>query len=192
MNTAVASPIVIRFSALKIGWIILGIVAALRVNVGGELYLGELGAAAALPFLLLRRRLDRNVLYVLLLAAVWATGQFISDLINQTETNSMLKGVFAPLFFAATIASVTILFDTFPRRMPSFLLGVALTILLSVILVPTPEQIFQPWKWGYGFAVLGIGLVLLSFFKVRSVAVLCAAIFIFSAICILQNARSLA
>ncbi|RZL67536.1 MAG: hypothetical protein EOP77_04440, partial [Variovorax sp.] len=192
MNTAVASPIVIRFSALKIGWILLGLLAAMRVNIVGEIYLGEFAAVAALPFLLMRRRLDRNVLYILAISVMWAVGQFVSDLINQTETTSMLKGVFAPLVFAATIASVAILFDRYPRRMPSFLLGVALTVLFSVIFAPTPEQIFQPWKWGYGFAVLGVGLVWLSFFKVRSVAVLCVAIFIFSAICILQNARSLA
>ncbi|RZL45646.1 MAG: hypothetical protein EOP74_00915 [Variovorax sp.] len=192
MNTAVASPISVPLGALRVGWIALGAVAAMRVNLVGEIYVGELLALAALPFILLRRRLDRNVAYLIIIALIWSIGQFVSDIVNQTEFNSMLKGVLAPLVFAATVCGVTFLFERYPRRIASLLMGVSLTLLISVILKPTPEQIFQPWKWGYGSAILGIGLVWLSFFKGRSVAVTIGAILAFSAICIVQNARSLA
>lgn len=192
MNAVVGSSLSLRLSSLRPVWIVAGILAGVRVNVGGEIFVGELAAVVALPFLLLSRRLDRNVLYVLAISVAWSLGQFISDLINQTDTNSMLKGTLAPIVFAATIGSGASLFYRYPRRMPSVLLGTAFTLLLSVFLAPTPEQIFQPWKWGYGFAVLGIGLIGLSFFKTRSVAFLTTAILAFGAICLAENARSLA
>ena len=192
MNTAVASPISVPLGALRAGWILLGAVAALRVNLVGEIYIGELLALAALPFILLRRRVDRNVAYVIIIAVLWSIGQLVSDLVNQSDFTSMLKGVLAPLVFAATVCGVTFLFERYPRRIASLLLGVALTLLISVVVQPTPEQIFQPWKWGYGSAVLGIGLVWLSFFKGRSLAVTIGAILVFSAVCIVENARSLA
>ncbi len=192
MNTAVASPFSISVSSLRVVWIALGMVAAVKVNVIGEIYIGELLALVALPFLLLKKRVDRNVVFVIGLAVFWSAGQFISDLINQTDRNLSLKGVLAPLVFAATIGSTMMLFDRYPKRMPSLLLGAALTLFVDVIVSPTPEQLFEPWKWGYGFATLGVGLIWLSFFRVRSVLLMSGAVLAFSVACILASARSLA
>ena len=192
MSTAVASPISISLSSLRVMWIAMGMIAAVKINVIGEIYIGEVLALVALPFLLLKRRVDRNIAFVIGLAVFWSAGQFISDLINQTDRNLSVKGVMAPLVFAATIGSTMILFDRYPKRMPSLLLGVALTLFVDVIFTPTPEQIFEPWKWGYGVATLGVGLVWLSFFRARSLLLMSLAVLAFFVACILASARSLA
>ena len=82
---------------------------------------------------------------------------------------------FAPLVLAGTATSFGILFARYPERMPPFLLGMGIEVIIQVLQAPTPYQIYEPWKWGYGLGALAIGLVLLSFFRIRSWIVMVAA-----------------
>lgn len=181
-----------RFLSVSPTWTLIGIVAATRVLVVGEIRIGEVIALALLPFLLLQGRVSRNLVWLMALAVIWSLGQFVSDLVNQTATSDMLKGVFAPLVLAGTATSFGILFARYPERMPPFLLGMGIEVIIQVLQAPTPYQIYEPWKWGYGLGALAIGLVLLSFFRIRSWIVMVAATGLFAAVCLLFNARSLA
>lgn len=180
-----------RFLSVSPTWTLLGIVAATRVLLVGEIHIGEVVALALLPFLLLQGRVSRNLVWLMALAVVWSLGQLVSDVVNQTATNDMLKGVFTPLVLAGTATSFAILFTHHPERIPPFLLGVGIEAIIQVVQAPTLYQINEPWKWGYGFGVLAIGLVLLSFFRIRSLIVMMVATGLFALVSLLFNARSL-
>ena len=180
-----------RFLSVSPTWTLMGIVAATRVLLVGEIHIGEVVALALLPFLLLQGRVSRNLVWLMALAVMWSLGQLVSDLVNKTATTDMFKGVFAPLVLAGTATSFAILFTRYPERMPPFLLGMGIEAILQVMYSPTPYQINEPWKWGYAFGVLAIGLVLLSFFRIRSRLVMVAATGLFATVCLLFNARAL-
>ncbi len=181
-----------RLASLSLTWVVLGVVAATKIVLVGEIRIGEIVALALLPFLLLQGRVSRHAVWLMGLAAVWSAGQFISDLVNHTAVSDMLKGVFAPLVLAGTATSLLLLFGPHPKRIPPFLLGMGIELILQVLTSPTESQLEEPWKWGIGFGVLFIGLVMLSFFRARSWIAMVLATGAFALICLYYSARSLA
>lgn len=177
---------------LNVIWIALGALASLKVSVGGEVYLGELLATLALPLWLFRGRLNRHFMWILVIALIWSAGQFLSDLVNGSDTNSMLKGVFAPIVFAATLVSLSLYLERHPGRIASLLVGIALTPLAFVVFAPEPVQLDEPWKFGFGPPVLILMLIWLSFFGKRTALTMMLSVLAFSVVCIVFSARSLA
>lgn len=173
-------------------WMFLGVLAATKIVIVGEIRIGEIIALALLPFLLVQGKVSRHAVWFLGVAAIWSLGQFISDLVNHTAFNDMLKGVFAPLVMAGTATTLVQLFSRSPQRIPPFLLGMGIESIFQVFTSPTVQQTEEPWKWGIGVGVLAIGLVFLSFFHVKSRIVMLLATGVFAAICLYFGARSLA
>ena len=58
-----------RFLSVSPTWTLLGIVAATRVLLVGEIHIGEVVALALLPFLLLQGRVSRNLVWLMALEA---------------------------------------------------------------------------------------------------------------------------
>lgn len=193
MNTLALQPprpVAAPSRRLMVPWVIVGALASLKVSVGGEIYLGELMAALALPLWLFRGRLNRHMVWILAIAVMWSAGQLLSDLINGSDQNSMLKGVFAPLVFAATVVSLSLYLERHPARIASLLTGVALTPLFYVILSPEPVQLDEPWKFGYGPPLLALMLIWLSFFGRRKAMTMTLSVLAFSVVCLAFSARS--
>lgn len=86
--------------------------------------------------------------------------------------------------------SQTVFIDT---QMPSFLLGLTLGALLSVIFFPDSFAQDNPWKWGIGAAVVGLIAIYISFFQhAKSNILLSIALITFLVISLNFNGRSLA
>lgn len=177
---------------ISLTWILLGAFASMKVSIGGEIYLGEVLASVMLPLWLFKGRLNRHLVWILVIALMWSGGQFLSDLVNGTDPNSMLKGVFAPIVFAATLVSLSLFFERNSRHIASFLIGAALTPLCYAFLSPDAFQVDEPWKFGYGPPVLTLMLIGLSFLGRRRTLTMALAVLTFSVVCVIFSARSLA
>lgn len=179
-----------RVSSFSPLWMLLGALAATKVVVVGEIRIGEIVAMALLPFLLVQGRVARHAVWFLGLAVFWSVGQLISDLVNHTALNDLLKGVSTPMVLAGTATSLMLIFGRHPERIPPFLLGMGVATIIQVLTSPTLEQVEEPWKWGFSYGVLAIGLVCLSFFRARSWIAMVLATGAFAAVCLFYSARS--
>lgn len=170
--------------------LIFGVFATQRVVIGGEIYLGEMFALGYLIFI--RIRISRRLRNLVLLAALWAFCQIISDYINRIAFADSLKGVGAPVLFMITICGFTNYFGKHIQRLPSFLLGMYLGMAIELLISPNTYFSGNPWKWGIGQVVSGIFCVYFSFFTRRKVLILVLFLMLFFAVGLLNNSRGMA
>ena len=152
-----------QFKLLYLPFLI-GIISAQKLNLIGELYIGEILAFAYLIIKIKRLRLSGTERTVVIFALLWAVAQLTSDLFNKTGMLDSAKGILAPIVFVITfIFLINYTKDKF-ARFPSLLLGITIGGLIQLLLFPTEYFIVNTWKWGFGGAVLGIFVIHFSFF----------------------------
>lgn len=181
-----------RDAPISLAWCVLGALCGLKVKVFGEIYVGEILAAAALPLLLLTRSIRAKNGWILLAGFLLSVAQLVSDLYNRTAFESAAKGILAPMLFSMTITTLLSFFEQDARRMYAVLMGVALIAFVQVAVWPNEYQQFQPWKWGYGHATLMVGLLYFSARPPKSPLPLFVGMLLFAGISVLNDARSLA
>ena len=172
---------------------LLGAIASQKLNVGGELYIGEV--LAFIYFIIKFRKF--NILQferrLLGFAFIWFCAQLVSDLINATKFLDALKGTLAPLVFGCTIFSLIDYFKNNISRLPAFLLGAVCGELIYFQLFPSENYLFNPWKWGIGGGILAIFVIYFSFYlKRKSIFMLFGVLAVFFTISLYFNGRSLA
>jgi hypothetical protein len=172
---------------------LLGLISAQKLYLVGELYVGEAIAIAYILFNVTRLRLSSIEKTIAGFALLWATAQFISDLLNKTVIFDAIKGIFSPLVFAITfIFLMNYAKDKF-ERIPSLLIGILIGGLIQLLLVPTEYFIFNFWKWGVGGVVLGLFVVYFSFYlREKNNWFLFGALIIFSGITLYFDSRGMA
>ena len=142
---------------------LLGAIASQKLNIGGEIYVGEMLALIYLIVKFGKFNLLQFERRLLGFAFIWFCAQLVSDLINATKFLDALKGTLAPLVFGCTIFSLIDYFKNNINRLPAFLLGAACGELIYHQLFPSESYLFNPWKWGLGGVVLTIFVVYFSF-----------------------------
>ncbi|MBO4122432.1 hypothetical protein J5T34_17030 [Cupriavidus gilardii] len=164
MQTTSTLPIGARTShSAMLLYLGLGALCAIKVNVIGEVYIGEFIAAAYGLAALSTLRIERGYASFLGLTLMWAFAQALSDLSNATPLTSSIKGVLAPgVFFLTVFAIGTHFSQGSPKRIWYFLIGAALSEIVNLSRAPTEEMLYNPWKWGYAMPVLMLLLCYLS------------------------------
>lgn len=137
-------------------------------------------------------RLERWEITVLKWCLIWASFQAISDLLNDTQLLSSIKGVGAPLILGSTAVGFSRWYEKRPDALSYVLLGTALTSWVNLYLYPDVFQQGNPWKWGGGEVVMLIGLIAVSFWFRPPRLVIFVLIIVFSLMCLLNNSRSMA
>ncbi|CAG9169324.1 hypothetical protein CURE108131_10220 [Cupriavidus respiraculi] len=157
------SPPVATQSTRPVLYLALGAVAAIKLNVIGDVFVGEFIAACYALALLSTLRIPRAYVTLLALTLMWAAAQAMSDVVNGTPLMTSLKGVLAPGVFFLTIYAIGNHFgEGSSRRIWFFLIGLALSEMVSMARAPTEDMLFNPWKWGYASPVLILLLAYLS------------------------------
>lgn len=172
---------------------LIGLISAQKINLVGELYVGEAIAAAYIVVNLKRLRLSGVEVTIIAFALLWAGAQLLSDLSNKTAFFDAIKGILAPVVFVATfIFLINYTKDKF-FRVPSLLIGVTIGALIQLILIPTEYFKFNFWKWGFGGVVLGLFVIYFSFFsKNKNSLFLFSALIIFLGVTLYFDSRGMA
>lgn len=172
---------------------LLGILCGIKINIVGEIYIGEI---IALIFLLIRIKeiqITRFELSLLLLSFLWALAQFISDLVNETPFATMIKGVGTPIVFSLSILALIDYFKNNSARVPAFFLGASLGGLIYIIISNNEYFIGNPWKWGIGhFIAILFSIVFSYYLKRKSIVILVIFNIFFIVICLLFSSRTMA
>ena len=172
---------------------LLGAIASQKLNIGGEIYVGEMLALIYLIVKFGKFNLLQFERRLLGFAFIWFCAQLVSDLINATKFLDALKGTLAPLVFGCTIFSLIDYFKNNINRLPAFLLGAACGELIYHQLFPSESYLFNPWKWGLGGVVLTIFVVYFSFYlRRKSIFILFGILAVFFTISLYFDGRSMA
>lgn len=172
---------------------LIGVIATLKLNLVGELYIGEAMAVVYIIFNFARLRVTSIEKTIVKFALFWAIAQLFSDLFNKSEIIDAVKGIFAPIIFSISFIFLQNYAKNKFDRIPSLLLGVAVGGLVQLIIFPTEYFLFNFWKWGFGNAVLGFFVIYFSFFlKEKSDSLLCTALIVFLGITLYFDSRGMA
>ena len=145
----------------------LGILSSFYVNVVGQLYISEFILILLFPFQLIRswNRLlkDRLTRTILLFGGLWFVSQVFTDLIRNTPIDDMLRGWASILVLLVTFSSLSILIKKNTRRIQFFLLGYIIGSVTALYLQPPYYFIAEPWKFGLGYPVTLLVLLIISY-----------------------------
>lgn len=178
---------------LRLTPLLIGFVASQKLALGGEFYIGEILALIYLAINLGSLKLEKSTTALIAFGIIWATCQFISDQVNQSDAVDSLKGVGAPLIFLSTFIAFSIYFDRDNRRMPSFLIGAYLGAIPQFILFPSEYFLGNAWKWGIGQLVIALFATVYTFFIARKKnAYLILFVSLFSIFSLFNDSRSMA
>lgn len=173
-----------------IAYLILGGIASIKLNLLGEIYMGEFIAAVYTIYLLCSLQVERRFAGILGLTLLWSIAQIFSDLENGTDVSTSMKGVLAPLVFFATIYAVGNGFDSrHEKSLWFFVAGTTLYRLYDTTFNPIDVAIENPWKWGYAVPVLSLLLAYLSLRRASNMKVL-VCLLMFSTVSIVFDFRS--
>lgn len=171
---------------------IFGFLCGVKVNLLGQIYIGEIFAILFFPFYLIFRRVSRIELGIFLSCLLWSICQIISDIINNTIFIDSLKGVLTPLVFFAVILVFFNILKKDVKKIAYFLLGVSFVSIAQMLIYPTDYQIANMWKFGLGLMTLNIILIYFSFFNKKRKVILLVCILVFLIISLLNDYRSMA
>lgn len=147
---------------------VIGLLSAIYVNVGGNLYLAEIVLLVLLPYLLYTRLKMLNfsqVRPIIILGLGWLLNQIITDIYRGTLFADVIKGWALIVVFLTNFISLYLLIFPSIRRIALALLGVSLGLILQGVLQPTDNMLLNKWKYGTGFAVIllvSIGIYFVS------------------------------
>jgi hypothetical protein len=104
--------------AFGFGW-------ALAIELQFRLYLAELIVLMALPFLSWKSLITRYgpLIKILSCLGLWFTATLLSDLYNQTDLNSTLRGLSTPLLAVGTLLFILTCIDRKPSSLMALLMG---------------------------------------------------------------------
>jgi hypothetical protein len=166
------------------------------VNLIGSLMFSDLAVLILTPFLLFSKRFHLQQPYlkpILGMLVLWFVGAVASDLINNTPSQSFLRGWATIFFFALHLIAFFSLIDGREERLVSAIMGGAAATLLAWALgiTETSSEILTdtPWKLGGGSAVTILIAGLLGFYLPKRLVGQLSLII--SPIHLFLNARSL-
>ena len=136
----------------------------LEFNLVGRIFVPELILIGMLPFLLLvrgRMLLDPLPRTLLILAALWLTSQIVTDLYRNTPFVDYSRGWSKIIFTSMNFCALYMLLYGSRQRIVMFALGISIGGFLTMMLNPPEFAARQPWKFGLGFAVI-LMIVLVS------------------------------
>ena len=148
-------------------YVFVGLVSAIELNFLGAVYIGELIFFVSFLLGLGRVKIQREQKVAALLILIWVVQQVISDVINEVDLATMLKGVGAPALLLTTWLGIYSWFYDRVESLRFFLVGVFLGFIATNLLSPSLYFYFNPWKWGVGMSLLNI-IVVLFFWKVKN------------------------
>ncbi|MBI5962794.1 MAG: hypothetical protein HY863_04915 [Chloroflexi bacterium] len=143
-----------------------GLLSAVYINVGGNLYLAEILLLLLLPYLLYSRRSLLRFGYVkliLLFGLSWFINQIITDVYRGTSLNDILKGwALIAIFLTDFVALYMFVFPE-PRLIALSLLGHAIGLMLQMAVQPNGNMLADSWKFGTGHAGILFASVIIFF-----------------------------
>ncbi len=172
---------------------IIGILCGLKINIIGEVYVGEIIAIVYLILRMTKVQITKFEFNIILLAFLWAFVQTISDVVNETPIDTMLKGVGTPIVFASSILALVDYFKNNTTRAPAFFLGASLGFLIYTIISGNDYFTGNPWKWGLGHFIVVLFTTIFSYYlRSQSKIVLGVFTVAFVSACMLFSSRSMA
>ncbi len=150
--------------------ILIGITTSFSIRLVGDLPVGEIFLIGALPLLLFFRgkvalKMDLKVVFALI--ALWFVGQFVADSYNHIEIVNRMRGDALIIFFGSDLLGLWLLVAGSDKRKLMFVIGLMIGALASVKLQPSPAVEDYPWKFGYAWGTILLGLLLSSYFYSR-------------------------
>lgn len=172
---------------------LIGLISSLKLNIIGELYVGEVIACAYIVKNFSKLHLTKPERLIVGFAFLWAIAQLLSDLVNKTELFDAVKGVFTPIVFAISFVFFINYIKNKFDHLPSLLIGVTIGGIVQLLLFPTGYFLSNFWKWGLGNTVLGVFVIYYSFFlKKKSNILLFSGLFVFLLITLYFDSRGMA
>lgn len=115
----------------------IGLFSMTRINLGGSIAISELALVACAPFVLGRNinNFRRDGVFTLaILSLLWLVGAIISNTVNRTYIPFALKGVATPIVYFSSTLCCYYLLKKDVRNVKWFVLGVALSYILSTFI----------------------------------------------------------
>lgn len=150
-----------------------------RIQIVGALYASDLLALGVLMIAMvsdtrvLGRRLPRTFLT---LGIMWLLAQIITDLIRATAFHDYSRGWAMIAFFLMNFAALYVLLNGSRRRIILCALGFAVGDLLTYRFSPDVFSAIYPWKFGYGYAVCLLLVLVAVFLIARNKRMLAAGV----------------
>jgi hypothetical protein len=155
-----------RLHSIDIFLLFLGFVSLFFVNLIGQFYLSEIILVLLFPFLCVRYwgALLKNPLAgrILIFGGLWFLNQVFTDLIRNTPVDDMMRGWAGIAVFLITFGSLYLLVKRSMRRIQMFLFGYATGSLASLYLQPPGNFSADPWKFGFGYPVILLVLLVVQ------------------------------
>jgi hypothetical protein len=175
-------------------YLILGLVLGLKINIIGEIYIGEIAA-----FIYILNNLKISLLSRYKYSELWIfcilfmLSQIISDFINNTIIIDSVKGVMSPLIFTITIFAVIKLVERKSNKVYYILIGTYISYAINDLISPSAYYDTNPWKWGIGLVLIQIFSAWHTFIlkKYKNITLI-IFIIIYFYISIINSSRSLA
>lgn len=172
--------------------VILGIISSQKINLFGEVFVGEILCVGVLVFNIKTIRIFQGGRPLLLLLGAWFVVQALSDIVNQTELIRALKGILAPVFVAIILLGLTTAFHRRYKQLPLYIIGVFIGMWLSRVIGSEYYQ-GNPWKWGLGGSAILCFFTWLEFYcKQNRFSYLIIGSVIFVIISMSNSSRSMA
>lgn len=171
---------------------IVGLVSSQKINLFGEVFVGEALCGLVLLFNAKKIRVPPGGMSLLGLLFVWFVAQSLSDIINQTEIIKALKGILVPVFVAIILLGLSTAFHQRYHYLPIYLFGVFIGMWVSR-LVGSEYYASNPWKWGLGSSVALCFFTWIHFYcKAGRTVYLLGGAAVFVVVCLANSSRSMA
>lgn len=141
--------------------ILLGVLCAQKINIIGEVYIGEIFGLFLILINFNKIKVDGRQKVMLLLLIFWSVVQMIADIFNSVNFVQSIKGIAAPLLFGMTLLGYSQLaFKT--KFFPWFFIGVMFGSLIWKM-KSGYGYADNPWKWGLGSFIFVSCLMFFSY-----------------------------
>lgn len=148
-----------------------GILAAIYINLSGNLYLAEILLLILLPYLLYARKRLLEVgqaKWIVFLGIAWLINQVIADLYRGTASADMIRGWGLIAILITNFLALYLLVFPDSRRITWGLLGYAIALRLQQLFQPNPNMLNDLWKFGLGSSlallICVIGVFIYNYF----------------------------
>lgn len=174
-------------------YLILGFLSSQKVDVFGEIYVGEIFCGLVLLLQCKSIRLPSFGKNLLLMLVIWFIAQLTSDIVNQTELEKALKGILVPVIIAVVLLGLNTMFYGRYKYLSVYLFGVFIGVWFNRILTGNEYYAANPWKWGMGASVALCFFTWIEFYCRRWTNIyLWSGSLLFVGISMMNSSRSLA
>ena len=176
---------------------LLPILTIFTINIVGQLMLSDIVVALIAPILFFNKNIKKKQPYlkkIMFLLFLWLLSAIISDIINETSFENLLRGVAAIIFFGLHIFVIFVLVDTKRERLTALILGTSISFILLLIfggdVYSFDDGKNTPWKMGVGFGITILFVMILGYW-IKNERNKARVLLLFSPIHLFLNARSL-